>query len=185
MNRRLIVATLLILLALVGCRNPSVDEPEPAAQLHDLESKAAQVLDLALPINIQGLDVLNCACLEGQLIDARNQRSTFCIYSDINFLGAGDGHWGVSAGKCLPQMNDERNGYLVDQEEQKALGVLLGGWVVREFPSGTRRSIRDRITQSDGRVDLTEKESIALTLLRLAELAEDPTMRDLLAYPTS
>ena len=82
-------------------------------------------------------------------------------------------------------MNDEGNGYPIDQEEQEALGVLLGGWVVREFPPEALRSIRERIAQSDGRPDLTEKESTALTLLHMAEIAEDPTMRDFLGNPTS
>jgi len=175
------VAAIFLLLLLSSCSAPS-PEPPVISRIEKLEIDAADKLGLVLPITIQSLDSMNCACVQGRLVDAENSWAKFCLYSEVMLLGAaGSGHWGVAHGECLPPMSQDRSSYLVNYEKQEALYTILAVWLVREFPAEDLQSIQEGRVHEEYDPDLSEKDEIAGYLLALSEKAESDTMRDIIA----
>ena len=179
-----LVALLFIPLALSSCGAPSPDPPS-FSRVEQLEIEAADTLGMIPPIIVQGVDAMNCACMQGRLLDAGDNWAAFCVYSEGFHLMNSSSKWGVAPGKCLPPKSQDGTSFLVNPERQKALYVILAAWLVREFSAEELRSIQE-FTPSEGRrSDLTERESTAALVLRLAEDSEDLTMNEIIAEGTT
>ena len=175
-----LVAFLIMPLALSTCRAPSPDPPA-ISRVEQLELEAADILHLIPPVIVQGVEPMNCACMQGRLVDAGDNWAEFCVYSEAFHLGAANSKWGVAPGRCLPPKSQDGSSFLVNQESQEALYVVLAAWLVREFSAEKIQSIRELRTSEDRPVDITETESTAALVLRLAEDSGSQTMNEIIA----
>jgi hypothetical protein len=179
-----LVGLLFLLLAVASCSAPSSDPPA-TSRFEQLELKAADTLGLVPPVIVQGVDAMNCACLQGRLLDAGDNWAAFCVYSEgFHFMNSSS-KWGVAPGKCLPPKSQDGASFLVNSERQQALYVILAAWLVREFSPDEIRSIQESNLQHELNSDFTERESKAALVLRLAKDAEDPTMNEIIDEGTT
>ena len=179
-----LVASLFMPLALSSCSAPSPDPPA-FSRVEQLEIKAADTLGLIPPVIVQGVDPMNCACMQGRLLDAGDNWAAFCVYSEAFHLGAANSKWGVAPGRCLPPKSQDGSSFLVNPERQEALYVILAAWLVREFSAEQIKSIQEFSTPEDRSSDFTEKESTAALVLRLAEDSESQAMREIITEGAS
>jgi len=176
------LAVSVLLLMSGSCSAPS-PEPPALSRIDRLEIDAADKLGLVLPITVQSLNPMNCACIQGRLVDAENNWAKFCVYSEVMLLGAADSsYWGVAAGDCLPPISQDRSSFVVNYEKQEALYAILAAWLVHEFSAEDLQSIQEEgRDHTEGDPDAYPKQEIAGYLLRLSERAQSDTMRNFIA----
>ena len=179
-----LIGSLLIPMALISCGAPPPDPPA-LSEFEQREIRAADTLGLIPPVIIQGVEPMNCACMQGRLVDAGDNWAAFCVYSETFHLGAANSKWGVAPGRCLPPISQDGSSFMVNQERQEALYVILASWLVREFSAEEIRSIQESSPPDDRSSNLSERESTAALVLRLAEDSEDVTMNEIIAEGTT
>ena len=179
-----LIGSLFIPMALTSCGAPPPDPPA-FSEFEQREIRAADTLGLIPPVIIQGVEPMNCACMQGRLVDAGDNWAAFCVYSEAFHLGAANSKWGVAPGRCLPPMSQDGSSFMVNQERQEALYVILASWLVREFSAEEIKSIQEFSPPDDRSSNLSERESTAALVLRLAEDSEDQTMNEIIAEGTT
>ena len=179
-----LIGSLFIPMALSSCGAPPPDPPA-FSEVEQREIRAADTLGLIPPVIIQGVEPMNCACMQGRLVDAGGNWAAFCVYSEAFHLGAANSKWGVAPGRCLPPMSQDGSSFMVNQERQEALYVILASWLVREFSAEEIKSIQEFSPPDDRSSNLSERESTAALVLRLTEDSENLTMNEIIAEGTS
>ncbi len=175
MKRFLMVVAILALTA--NCRQPAsqqaVAAPESARlELEQLENDALAAMGAAGPVDFVDLvfHPLLCICSwrKGVLVDAAGVEFTFHVRGQLCPPGTTGLQWDCSVDCGYPSTD-----FVPEPHKNRAIGVLLGLWLTREFSDSQIASLPEFDHRCFSPFDKMNRGSFVLSLLK------DPAMVDL------